>query len=1507
MADLIELDLVVRDKGLKASVSTVERLERQIIKAQKAVDQNTISQARYNKILLAAKRDYQALGVSSQRATAQVRAFAAANKTAQVATAAQTTTLNSATVATNKLSAAQAQTKNKMNGNNMAIQQLGYQFGDFAVQVQGGTSAFVAFSQQGSQLAGILPMIAGPLGISMGLAVGLSAALGILIPIIGAVGRLFMEAGGSGKSLNETVDGLSSSFDDYITAASGANSSTEDLLKTYGRITPEILELEERLQALQLRQVALDAQATAKAISSWDFGGALLGGELDDIRVTFDTTVDRARMLQRAIVAVGKAKGPEETLAAIQALSAQATDAAGGVDNLTAKQIDFLQQVTASEQEFQRLVNILGVVKVAQDDVNSNNESSLEYQRDMHEKIADAQADSLDKTIEGYVAAKDIQATLEKENELLRLKKKFGEDSLQVKEQEKANALEAFEAEVRLLTKNEAIVSTLVKQKSLQLSITGEIEDSTAATKEQEAATKAVAKAMKSLSDFGGSIEKKLVMATAELEALKNGGDSANASMAAGLEYELSIRHQIAMSTAAQAGNMDAMAASQMRYNKALKDLAKLSGVQAEIAANKPTTSSSRGGQTNDEYLAQLLKEIEQKQELVGLSKEEVKVKTLLNKIEDKGISLTDDRVKELVKEQKELDKSVKISKDYQAMISDIRTGLTDALNSVIDGTKSVGNAFKDMMRQMLRSLAQKSFIQPLVGAITGGATASMATQAAASGSGAILGASGSIAAGASALGSGLYAGAGTALGFGTSASVVGSTAAATGAMGSFGMALGAVAGPLLAVVAIISFFKKKVKELDSGLQGTVTTLDVTIESFSKIQTKRFFGLSKKVSTSGTELSDEAAEPFVKAIQDIQMSVLNAAESLNISKDVFDNFSYDFKLSLKGLSEEAASAAIAEEFIKMGDAFAYLSGHFETMNELLAVAQQRYDLETRKLQVLGDTQALLARQREIELASVHDLNRELLLEIHALEDLAMAVDGTTGILGDATEAFNLQARALQAMGDAEGLLALRRQNELENVNELNKELLLEVHALEDLAMAVESTTSEAEKMTSALEDASSAVEDAASELQYLLDESLDAALGGLERAIDARKDAIYQKFDSLISGLQDRLSAADNTARASSEIYSILSGALEGRSLAGASFAGREAARAYVSGGGTDAERLQSAVNTLSEPSAQLFSSFEDYARDFALTSNVLKDSKDAAEAQMTADEQAVVLLEKQIEQADKDRNDQLRVLDEQLEAAQLQVDTLKGIDTSVLSVDAAMQTVRDAMTTYEQTQANHSELNSSVLTIQQAINNLAGAVQAQAAAQAAAAAASQAQAAAQAQVAAAQEKLAIAQSGAQTDVNSTAANISMSQARAISDATPMSAAEQSMLSRYSGGERPDHIKLAIAQGKKYDPSVGGYRHFASGGVHTGGLRMVGETGPELEVTGPSRIYSASQTKGMMSNPELVAEIKELRREISDTKTEQRAASIAMVKYNKRTSDQLRTWNSVGLPQERTN
>lgn len=54
---------------------------------------------------------------------------------------------------------------------------------------------------------------------------------------------------------------------------------------------------------------------------------------------------------------------------------------------------------------------------------------------------------------------------------------------------------------------------------------------------------------------------------------------------------------------------------------------------------------------------------------------------------------------------------------------------------------------------------------------------------------------------------------------------------------------------------------------------------------------------------------------------------------------------------------------------------------------------------------------------------------------------------------------------------------------------------------------------------------------------------------------------------------------------------------------------------------------------------------------------------------------------------------------------------------------------------------------------------------------------------------------------------------------------------------------------------------------FASGGVHEGGWRVVGEYGKELEYTAPSRIYNNAQTNAMLggANAELVEEVREMR------------------------------------------
>lgn len=66
-------------------------------------------------------------------------------------------------------------------------------------------------------------------------------------------------------------------------------------------------------------------------------------------------------------------------------------------------------------------------------------------------------------------------------------------------------------------------------------------------------------------------------------------------------------------------------------------------------------------------------------------------------------------------------------------------------------------------------------------------------------------------------------------------------------------------------------------------------------------------------------------------------------------------------------------------------------------------------------------------------------------------------------------------------------------------------------------------------------------------------------------------------------------------------------------------------------------------------------------------------------------------------------------------------------------------------------------------------------------------------------------------------------------------------------------------------------PSVPG---FASGGIHAGGWRMVGERGPELEFTGPARIYSNGQSSQMLAgaNAELIAELRAVKAELAAVK-----------------------------------
>lgn len=83
---------------------------------------------------------------------------------------------------------------------------------------------------------------------------------------------------------------------------------------------------------------------------------------------------------------------------------------------------------------------------------------------------------------------------------------------------------------------------------------------------------------------------------------------------------------------------------------------------------------------------------------------------------------------------------------------------------------------------------------------------------------------------------------------------------------------------------------------------------------------------------------------------------------------------------------------------------------------------------------------------------------------------------------------------------------------------------------------------------------------------------------------------------------------------------------------------------------------------------------------------------------------------------------------------------------------------------------------------------------------------------------------------------------------------------------------------------------------FADGGYHSGGVRIVGENGPEIELTGPSRIINNADSRALIDNSEVVAELRAVRAELATM----RAASQATANSANRLESTMRNMTDGG-------
>lgn len=270
--------------------------------------------------------------------------------------------------------------------------------------------------------------------------------------------------------------------------------------------------------------------------------------------------------------------------------------------------------------------------------------------------------------------------------------------------------------------------------------------------------------------------------------------------------------------------------------------------------------------------------------------------------------------------------------------------------------------------------------------------------------------------------------------------------------------------------------------------------------------------------------------------------------------------------------------------------------------------------------------------------------------------------------------------------------------------------------------------------------------------------------------------------------------------------------------------------------------KLEKMLDALNQPTKQFFGSATDYARDFYKTNIAMNDLNDKVGEQLTE-------AEKRMEQAERHFDRQIEKLDKQLAWATRQYNALLGIDASVKSVGAAMVGLRSA---------------------------IVAAVDA-------------------------------ASAGSTSPPDGLPLVIELSdredlKARAIDAGVSLN------------GRTPIQVRrdLELVTGQVFDKfwdagkgrKVFNTPRFANGGVHTGGLRIVGERGPELEATGASRIMSNNNLSRALGNNELTQEVRALRQEVSRLRAEQGSANTQIAKHTKRTADTNRKWDRIGLPAE---
>lgn len=223
------------------------------------------------------------------------------------------------------------------------VQQVGYQVGDFFVQIQSGTNFMVAFGQQATQLAGLIPGVLG-------------AALGIGISLFTAIGATLMRSSEGAGTFQDAMNKVNDVLSDTEGILKVVNGDFEELREKFGSLSPAIMALVDTRADIALRNIADAAKGLRNELTEMYNGNVWLNtSRAEDLGAAFRFGTQNTRELAAAMENLKNQDTLQGQVEAAARLRELFLSMAGPVQQMTSDELAFYLAIVDAEEATREL------------------------------------------------------------------------------------------------------------------------------------------------------------------------------------------------------------------------------------------------------------------------------------------------------------------------------------------------------------------------------------------------------------------------------------------------------------------------------------------------------------------------------------------------------------------------------------------------------------------------------------------------------------------------------------------------------------------------------------------------------------------------------------------------------------------------------------------------------------------------------------------------------------------------------------------------------------------------------------------------------------------------------------------------------------------------------------------------------------------------------------------------------------------------------------------------